>query len=184
MDQEAGSIVATYLELMDQQREVLFAELDGLTQEKLWRRPSEKEWSIGENLDHLRVINSGSLKLFNITWGLLLPWAKLRYDRPYGTDIDNVYKRPGFPLNTSWIWSPKYTPAKPTSLEVLKDNLTEVHLEVRKFYSDKDEDYLGQVSIFDRVMGWLNLIRALRVGLYHDDLHIEQIQDVLKRIDG
>jgi hypothetical protein len=182
MDQEAENIVATYLEMMDHQREVLFAELDGLSQEMVWQCPAEGDWSIGENLDHLRVINSSNLTLFKITWGLLLPWAKLRYDRPYQTDIDNVYKRPGFPLNKGWIWSPKYKPGKPTSLEVLKENLIQVHKDVRKFFTGKDEDYLGHVSLYDPVMGWLNLIRALRVGLYHDDLHVEQIQDVLKRI--
>jgi len=182
MDQEADSIVAAYLDLMDHQREKLFAELGGLSQEMLWQRPTEEEWSIGENLDHLRVINSSTLTLYKITWVLLLPWAKLRYDRPYETDIDNVYKRPGFPLNTGWIWSPKYKPGRPTSLEVLKNNLTHVHLEVRKFFTGKDEDYMGHVSLYDPAMGWLNLIRAFRVGLYHDDLHVEQIEDVLQRI--
>jgi hypothetical protein len=28
----------------------------------------------------------------------------------------------------------------------------------------------------------LNLICALRVGLYHDELHVEQIQDILQKI--
>lgn len=184
MDVELDGIVATYLDLMDHQRSELFADLDGISEELLWQRPSEEEWSIGENLDHLRVINSSTLTLFKITWGLLFPLAKLRYDRPYETDIDNVYKRPGFPLNTGWIWSPKYKPGRPTTLDVLKNNLAEVHLEVREFYTGKDEDYLGHVSLYDPVMGWLNLIRALRVGLYHDELHVEQIQDVLQRIDN
>ncbi len=56
------------------------------------------------------------------------------------------------------------------------------HQEMRKFYAEKDPDYLGHVSLWDPAMGWLNLIRALRVGLYHDELHVEQIQDVLQRI--
>ena len=184
MDLEADRIVAAYLEMLDQQRDKLFVDLNGISQDSLWQRPTEDEWSIGENLDHLRVINSSNLRIYKITWILLLPLAKLRYDSPYKKDIDNVYKRPGFPLNTGWIWSPKYKPGNPTSLEVLKDNLTDIHGEVRKFFAGKDPDYLGHVSLYDPVMGWLNLIRALRVGLYHDDLHIEQIQDVLQRIDS
>jgi hypothetical protein len=182
MDQVTDDIVSTYLEMMDRQREELFADLDGLGEDALWQRPTEDEWSIGENLDHLRVINSSTLRLFKIAWVLLLPLAKLRYDKPYNTDIDNVYKRPDFPLNTGWIWSPKYTPGTPTSLEILKTSLTDIHLEVRKFFTGKDPDYLGHVSLYDPVMGWLNLIRALRVGLYHDELHVEQIEGVLQRI--
>jgi hypothetical protein len=68
-------------------------------------------------------------------------------------------------------------------LEVLEDNLTSTHQEVRKFFTGKDLDYLGHVSLYDPVLGWLNLIRALRVGLYHDELHVEQIEDILQRID-
>lgn len=184
MNQEADGIVGTYLELMDRQREEMFSDLEAVSMEKLWQRPSDDEWSIGENLDHLRVINSSTLTLFKITWALLLPWAKLRFDTPYETDIDNVYKRPGFPLNTGWIWSPRYKPGRPTTLDVLKNNLTKVHLDVRQFYSGKDQDYLGHVSLYDPVMGWLNLILALRVGLYHDQLHVEQIKDVMERIDS
>jgi hypothetical protein len=182
MENETDSIVVAYLDMMDQQREQLFADLDGLSEDDLWQVPGEKEWSIGENLDHLRVINSSMLKFYKFTWLLMLPLAKVRYDQPYQVDIDNVYKRPGFPLNTGWLWSPKYTPDKPTSLEILKENLINIHAEVRKFFAGKDPDYLGHVSLYDPVMGWLNLIRALRVGLYHDALHIEQIQDVKSRL--
>ena len=67
MENEAGNIVETYLEMMDQQREQLFADLDGINEEDIWQPPAEKEWSIGENLDHLRVINSSTLTLFKIT---------------------------------------------------------------------------------------------------------------------
>jgi hypothetical protein len=182
MENATDNIVISYLDMMDQQREQLFAIIEGLSEPELWQVPGEKEWSIGENLDHLRVINSSMLTIYKMTWIFFLPLAKLRYDQPYQVDIDNVYKRPGFPLNTGWIWSPKYTPSKPTTLEVLKENLAKTHTEVRNFFTGKDPDYLGHVSLYDPVMGWLNLIRALRVGLYHDDLHIEQIQEVKLRL--
>ena len=184
MEYETDDIIATYLEMMDHQREQLFADLGGLSEGALWQRPAENDWSIGENLDHLRVINSSTLTLYKITWILLLPLAKLRYDKPYRVDIDNVYKRPGFPLKTGWIWSQKYTPGKPTSLEVLKAYLTDTHQKVRDFFTGKDPDYLGHVSLYDPALGWLNLIRALRVGVYHDELHVEQIQTVLQRIEN
>lgn len=182
MDSDSNSIVLTYLDLMDKQREQLFSVLEGLSESDIWQRPGEKEWSIGENLDHLRVINSSTLTLFKITWLFMLPIAKVRYDRDYQVDIDNVYKREGFPLNTGWIWSPKYKPNNPTSLAALKDNLAKTHLDVRKFFVGKDPDYLGHVSLYDPVMGWLNLIRALRVGLYHDDLHLEQILEIKQKL--
>ena len=182
MPDQTEDIVSEYLAMMDLQWERLFADLEGLDQDMLWQRQAEDVWSIGENLDHLRAINSRTLSIFKISWVLLFSWAKLRYDKPYQTEIDNVYKRPGFPLNTGWIWSPKDTPSKPTSLAVLEENLSAIHQEMRKFYAEKDLDYLGHVSLWDPAMGLLNLIQALRVGLYHDELHVNQIQDVLQRI--
>ncbi len=179
MQAEADNIVMTYIDKLNQQREQLFASLEGLSEDQLWQSPDEKDWSIGESLDHIRVFISRNLTLYKITWILLFSLAKLRYDKPYDVDIDNVYKRTGFPLGTGWIWSPKYTPEKPTSLDVLKVNLTNSHKEVRKFYVGKDADYLGHVSVYDPAIGWLNLIQALRVGLYHDELHMEQIQEAL-----
>jgi hypothetical protein len=182
MQPETDNIVLTYLETMDQQREQLFAALEDLSEDALWQPPGEKEWSIGENLDHLRVINSNNLTLYKITWILLFSLAKLRYDKPYDVDIDNVYKRSGFPLSKCWIWSAKFTPEKPTSVDVLKVNLTNTYQAVRIFYTGKDPDYLGHVSMYDPATGWLNLIQALRVGLYHDELHINQIQEVRQKL--
>jgi hypothetical protein len=53
------------------------------------------------------------------------------------------------------------------------ENLTSVHQDVKEFYIGKEPALLGHINLWDPVLGWLNLIRALRVGLYHDDLHIE-----------
>jgi hypothetical protein len=83
MDNETDSIVVTYLDLMDQQRAQLFADLEGLSEAEIWQVSGENEGSIGDNLDHLRVINSSTLTMFKITWLFLLPLVKVRYDQPY-----------------------------------------------------------------------------------------------------
>jgi hypothetical protein len=131
--EEHDNVVSNYLAMMDHQRESLFEILEGLSQEALWLRPAEGEWSIGEDLNHLRLINSSTLTLFKITWALLFPLAKIRWDKPCQTDIDKIYKRRWFPLTTGWIWPPKYMPNKPTTLSVLQENLAATHQEVRNF---------------------------------------------------
>jgi hypothetical protein len=35
------------------------------------------------------------------------------------------------------------------------------------------------VIVFDPAIGWLNLIQVLRVGIYHDEMHYEQIRGLL-----
>ena len=85
---ENGNIVHTYLEMMDYQREVLFNVLNGLGEEELWQQPTPEERSIGENLDHLRVLDSSILTMFKITWALSLPLVRLHRNQPNQTDID------------------------------------------------------------------------------------------------
>jgi hypothetical protein len=53
----AGTAVAAHLALMDEQRPRIFAELSEIWLADLWARPSRGKWSIGEHLDHTRVLN-------------------------------------------------------------------------------------------------------------------------------
>ena len=67
---------------------------------------------------------------------------------------------------------------KPVSLEVLKAETRDLHAKIREFYEDKDEDVLGNLYLYDPVFGWCNLIVTLRIGIYHDQLHYD---DVIKQ---
>jgi len=42
-----ADIVQQYLDLLDSQREVTFAALEGLTDAQIWQHPAPKEWSSG-----------------------------------------------------------------------------------------------------------------------------------------
>ncbi len=67
-----------------------------------------KEWSIGENIEHGRVLLRSFRRLLKIIWPVFSPYAKLKRRRPYEVSIDDVYERPDFPLNVGWIWPSKY----------------------------------------------------------------------------
>jgi hypothetical protein len=64
-------------------------------------------------------------------------------------------------------------------LEKLKSEIRELHAGIRQFYEDKDEDVLGNLYLFDPLFGWCNLIVTLRIGIYHDQLHFD---DVIKQV--
>ena len=49
------------------------------------------------------------------------------------------------------------------------------------FYSSRDPDLLGHVMLYDPVMGSMNLIQALRLGIYHDELHYDVMDRLLSR---
>jgi len=179
-----GEAVAAYLDLFDRQREAALASLAGLSEAAIWRQPAPKQWSIGEVLDHLRVLNGQFVAIFRVTWAILAPLARLRRGvaelRPGHVEIDDVYRRPRFPMKVGWMWPPRYTPERPVPLAVLGANLAVVHGRARAFYEGKDPELLAHVSLYDPAIGRLNLVQALRVGVYHDELHFEQIRAMIE----
>lgn len=170
------------LSLIHSQREGLFEKLDVIPAYLLWKKPSKEEWSIGENLDHLRVIYKSWMGFVKASWFFFAPIARLQRDRSIRIEIDNVYRRPGFPQKVGWMWPPYYTPGRPAAYDFLKQNLVITHQQVEKFYLARDVLLLGNVTLYDPAIGNLNLIQALRVAVYHDEMHIEQILQTLTEI--
>lgn len=109
--------------------------------------------------------------MFSAIWPIILPFAHMKGDRPYQTEIDDVYARPGFPLNVGWMWPPKHSAGHPVALPDLKQAIEAEHRRVRLFYEGKDERLLGHALLWDPAIGALNLVQALHVGVHHDAHH-------------
>jgi hypothetical protein len=172
------SVVDSYLDLLDSQRETAFAALHGLDDAQLWQRPAPKEWCLGEMLDHNYLLIASFLPLARFSWNALHGWARKRRQRPYATQIEDVYRKESFPMWVGFLWTPRHNPRKPVPLAQLKQEMEALHHEVRAFYTGKDEDLLGNIYLYDPVFGWINLIVTLRIGIYHDQLHFD---DIIKR---
>lgn len=170
-----SEVVANYLQLMDEQRESAFAVLAGLTDAQLWQRPTSKEWSIGEILDHNYLLFASTYPAVQWIWKLNGWYGRLRRNRPYQTEIEDRYRSPKFPQWVGFLWTPRYNTRKPVSLEQLRAELRTLHANVRRFYEGKDEAVLGNLYLYDPLFGWCNLIVTLRIGIYHDRLHYDDI---------
>lgn len=172
-------VVTEILALLDAQREAIFTELAAVDSPRLWQRPGPKEWCIGENLAHATAVLQSFRRMYQTSYALLAPVGHLRRGRPYQTEIDDVYARPSFPLNSGWMWPPKYTPERPATLAILHEMAAAEHGRVRKFYTGKDVAVLGNTPLYDPAIGRLNLIQALRVCVYHDAHHFATIRRLL-----
>jgi hypothetical protein len=172
------NIIPGYLDLLDAQREATFAALDGLSEDQIWQRPAPKEWCIGEILSHTVRLFDSLLPIFKIVWKLLGWYGRRRRQRPYSVEIDNVYKRPGFPMWAGFLWKPRHNPRKRIALVELRANVQDAHSRVRAFYTGKDEDVLGNIRMYDPAIGVVNLITALKVGIDHDRLHYDDVQEM------
>lgn len=173
-----STIISTYLDLLDSQRETVFDALSGITDSQLWQRPALNEWSIGEILDHNYLLFSSTYPAVKWIWKLNGWYGRLRRNRQYSIQTEDLYRSPKFPQWVGFMWTPRYNPRKPVSFETLKSELRALHANVRQFYEGKDADVLGNLYLYDPLFGWCNLIVTLRIGIYHDQLHFD---DVLKQ---
>ncbi len=167
------NIIHEYLDLMDYQRESTVKTLEGLNEAFLWDCPQTGGWCIGQILDHSRVMNASFLSALRLGWFIGRAPACLRRSKPYAVEIDDVYRRPDFPMAMGWLWPPRHSPKKPASLADLSLAMAQVHAQYRSFYATKNPDILGHVTLYDPAIGRFNLIQGLRVGQYHDQLHFE-----------
>jgi len=170
-----SKILSEYLDLMDSQRETAFILLGGLTNAQLWQKPAPKEWSIGEILDHNYLLMASSYPAVKWIWKLNGWFGRLKRNRPYATEIEDLYRSLKFPHWVGFLWTPRFNLHKPVSLEQLKVEIRDLHTNIRQFYEDKDEDVLGNLYLFDPLFGWCNLIVTLRIGIYHDQLHFDDV---------
>ena len=170
-----STVISDYLDLLDSQRETAFTALDGLTDAQLWQRPAPKEWSIGEIINHNCLLFESFLPTVKWMWKRFGWYGRLRRDRPYQVAIEDLYRSPKFPQWVGFLWTPRHNPHKPVSLEVLKSEVRALHAKIRRFYEDKDLGVLGNIYLYDPLFGWCNLIVTLRIGIYHDQLHFDDV---------
>ncbi len=174
-------IVQHYLAILDEQREQTFSVLREMPEERLWQRPEPKEWCIGEIINHNVALFQSVFPLVRLSWRFFRWTGHLLRTRAYKTEIEDPYRKDKFPHWAGFLWKPKYTPTNPVSLERLYDEACQVHRIVRDFYEGKDESMLGNVFVFDPLFGFLNLILVLRLGVYHDQLHYEDVIELVYR---
>jgi len=173
-----NKIIGEYLDLMEAQRKSALSALCELTDTQLWQRPSPKEWSIGEILDHNNRLYDTFFPLVKNMWRWFRWYGEKKRRRPYQVEVEDSYRRPSFPHWVGFLWPPKHTPKKPVSLSVLITETELLHAKIRAFYEGKDADILGNLYLYDPIFGWCNLIVTLRIGIYHDQLHYD---DALKQ---
>jgi hypothetical protein len=176
MDKERmTNVVSAYLDLLDSQREAAFSALEGLTEAQIWQRPAPKEWCLGEILDHNYLLIGSTFPYVKAAWKVQQRGAERRRERPYATEIEDPYRKSSFPMWVGFLWKPRYTTRQPAPVEKLKAENRDLHAAVRTFYTDKDPALLGNAFVYDPLFGSINLIITLRIGIYHDQLHFDDV---------
>jgi len=173
-------IVQQYLNLLDSQRESAFTAFDGVTEGQVWQRPAPREWCLGEILDHNYLLIASTFPYVKTAWKVQQRRAEKQRDRPYATEIEDPYRKTTFPMWVGILWTPRYTPRRPVPLDKLKAENRNLHRDVRAFYTGIDPALLGNTFVYDPLFGAINLILTLRIGIYHDQLHFDDVFRMVK----
>ena len=162
--------------MLDGQREAIFHELGPLPDAVLWYRPGSRVWSIGEHLDHSRVVNCFLRRLMIVYYPLASIFARPFRHRPYKADLEDLGQLPNYPKSGGRIFQPKYTPRRPVTVGFLHEALRAEHGAYRRFYTRHDEQLLGHILVADPLIGAVNLVQLLWIQAYHDAHHYERVR--------
>ncbi|MCI0763887.1 DinB family protein [Bacillus sp. TL12] len=175
--------ISKHFRTLHQQRSRFLPKLQSLPQEELWHRNKNVQWSIGEHLYHLYLI-AKMLKVaikFSFT---LLPYAKIRRNAPFTTDIHDIYaeykEKHGRGMKAPWILVPPkkiYYAMNGKELEQLLVNETNA---IKVCVQNIEENIAGHIVFFDPIAKYLNLIQAIQLLAIHEKHHFLIIENIYK----
>ncbi|TQR21402.1 DinB family protein [Psychrobacillus vulpis] len=173
---------------LEKQRESLFPTLKSLSMTKLWERPEENKWSIGESIYHLFLIT----KMLRVAAIITIPctkfYAQMMRNKSFEHSINDIYKeykeKHGKTMNAPFILNPSnkiYNSMDFTQLNQLLINET---LKVSKIVDNIEEDIAGHIIFLDPVANFPNLIQAIQLLAIHEAHHFRIIQKDLEAMIG
>ena len=175
--------ISKHFHTLNQQRSQFLPKLQSLPQEELWHRNKNGKWSIGEHLYHLYLI-AKMLKVaikFSLT---LLPYAKIRRNAPFATEIHDIYaeykEKNGKGMKAPWILVPSkkiYYSMDSKELERLLVNETNA---IEVCVQNIEENIAGHIVFLYPIAKYPNLIQAIQLLAIHENHHFLIIENIYK----
>ncbi|HDR7564637.1 MULTISPECIES: DinB family protein [Bacillus] len=168
------------------QRNQFLPELHSLSQEQLWHRKEDRKWSIGEHFYHLYLITR-MLKVaikFSFT---LIPYAKLRRNTPFATEIHDIYaeykEKHGRGMKAPWILIPSKKVYDSMNVTELEDLLSRETDEIKKLVQNTEENIAGHIVFLDPIAHYPNLIQSIQLLAIHEKHHFMIMKHNYEMID-
>ncbi|MGH0494777.1 DinB superfamily protein [Bacillus wiedmannii] len=178
--------ISKHFHTLHVQRNEFLPHLHSLSQEQLWYRKEDKKWSTGEHFYHLYLITR-MLKVaikFSLT---LIPYAKLRKNTPFETEIHDNYaeykEKHGKGMKAPWILIPSkkiYYSMNVTELEELLSRETD---EIKKLVQNIEENIAGHIVFLDPIAHYPNLIQSIQLLAIHEKHHFMIMKNDYEMID-
>ncbi|AIW82937.1 DinB family protein [Bacillus mycoides] len=178
--------ISKHFHTLHVQRNQFLPELHSLSQEQLWHRKEDGKWSIGEHFYHLYLI-ARMLKVaikFSFT---LIPYAKLRKNAPFATDMHDIYaeykEKHGKGMKAPWILIPSKKVYYSMNVNELEELLSRETDEIKKLVQNIEEDIAGHIVFLDPIAHYPNLIQSIQLLAIHEKHHFMIMKNNYEMID-
>ena len=177
--------ISKHFQTLTQQRSPFMLKIQSLPSEKLWHRKEDGKWSIGEHLYHLYLIIR-MLKVATKFSLILIPYAKIKRNTPYATEIHDIYaefkEKKGRGMKAPWILvPPKRIRYSMDGIELEQLLLNETN-EMEALVKNIEEDIAGQIVFLDPIAKYPNLIQAIQLLAIHEKHHFIIIENNYKMV--
>lgn len=168
-------------ERLHAQREAFFPMIKGVGVAKLWRRPTDADWPIGDTLLHLCKTMRVYRVFIGVSWPLLFPVAWLCRNRPFEQDTVDIFAEnveAGRRMKATRLLVP-HRPDRLPSPHELHEQLEVQTDRMEDLLAGMAEGVAGHFRIFDPGVGSPNLIQRLQLLAFHERHHFKIIERLL-----
>lgn len=161
---------------LQEQRSHYIPSIHSLSQKELWYRGEEGKWSIGEHFYHLYLILR-MLKTATTCSLFLTPYAKIRRNKPFATEIHDIYEeyklKKGKGMKAPGILVPPKKIRFALNSKDIEQYLVNDTMAMKKLVEDIEEGVAGHIIFPDPIAHYPNLIQAIQLLAIHERHHFE-----------
>lgn len=177
--------MAHHFHLLQEQRAHYVPCIHSLSEEQLWHRENEGRWSIGEHFYHLYLILK-MLKTATKLSLLLTPYAKMRRNKPYATEIHDIYEeyknKKGRGMRAPGILVPPSKIRFTLSSDEIEQLLVNETSAMKEIVKNIEEDIAGHIVFPDPIAHYPNLIQSIQLLAIHEKHHFTIMTEQYNRL--
>ncbi|OXS74040.1 hypothetical protein B1B04_10525 [Lysinibacillus sp. KCTC 33748] len=177
--------MAHHFHTLQEQRTHYLPCIHSLSQEQLWHREKEDKWSIGEHFYHLYLILK-MLKTATKFSLLLTPYAKMRRNKPFATEIHDIYdeykSKKGRGMRAPGILVPPSKIRFTLNSDEIEQLLINETSAMQKLVKNIEEDIAGHIVFPDPIAHYPNLIQSIQLLAIHEKHHFRMMREQYNRL--
>ncbi|GGE61987.1 DinB family protein [Priestia taiwanensis] len=171
--------ISRHFDTLEKQRELFIPNVKLLSKEQLWYRMNDGKWSIGEHLYHLYLMVR-MIKVVTKCSFVLLPYAKLRRNAPFETEIHDIFvafqEKKGRGMSAPFVIAPPKKVRYSMDIMELEKVLEGKTNELKTLVANIEEEVAGHIRFFDPMAKYPNLIQVIQLVAIHEQHHFRIIQ--------